>query len=281
MSVSIYKKVSHSLLVSKRALIGWLIILSVVFTAIFAPFISPFDPMEQKIEHRLKPPGWKEGSAYHILGTDQLGRDIASRIIYGTRITLAVGIFALFIGAILGVTIGLVSGYVGGKTDSFFMRLADIQLALPYILLIIAIVAVLGQSTRNIIIILGVTTWVDYARIIRSEVLSLREREFIMAAKALGVSNLRIIFSHLLPNVGPSCIVMATLEIGRIMLSEAGISFLGLGVPPPTVTWGGMLADGRTYIFTSWWLATFPGLALMSTVLGVFMVGDWFRDFLR
>lgn len=280
MPVSIVKKVSHSLWENKRGLLGWFIIVSVVIMASFSPMVAPHDPLEQDVKLRLKPPGWREGDHAYWLGTDQLGRDIASRIIYGARISLFVSITALFVGAVFGITIGLVSGYYRGKLDILFMRLADIQLALPFILLIIAIVGVLGPSIQNIIVVLGVTSWVVYARIVRSEVLSLREMEFITSAKALGSSDFKIIFTHLFPNVGSSCIVLATLEIARMILMESALSFLGLGVQPPTPSWGGMLADGRSYLLTAWWLATFPGLVLMFTILGVNLVGDWLRDFL-
>lgn len=280
MAVSTFEKVRHSLWENKRALIGCLIVLSVVIMAIFAPIISPFDPLSQDLNLRLKPSGWKEGNDTYWLGTDHLGRDVLSRIIYGSRISLVVSISALSIGATLGIMIGLVSGYFRGKIDTIFMRLADIQLAFPFILLIIAVVGILGPSMVNIIVVLGIASWVIYARIVRSEVLSLREREFITAARALGCSNFKIIFSHLLPNVGASCIIIGTLEIARMILMESALSFLGLGVQPPTPSWGGMLADGREYLFTSWWLATFPGMAIMLTVLGINVVGDWIRDFI-
>lgn len=279
MAISTSEKVFRSLRENKRGFIGCFIILSVVVVAITAPFISPFDPLKQNLELRLKPPGWQEVSGTHWLGTDHLGRDIASRIIYGSRISLIISLSAVFIATILGITIGLITGYFRGRIDNIFMRLADIQLAFPFILLIIAVVAVLGPNMRNIILVLGITGWVVYARIVRSEALSLREREFITAAKALGCSNFRIIFSHFLPNVAPSCIVIATLEIARMILVESGLSFLGLGIQPPTPCWGGALADGRIYLFTSWWLAAFPGMALMLTILGVNLTGDWIRDF--
>lgn len=280
MAVSLFDKVSHSLWENKRGLIGCVIVLCVVFIAIFAPLISPLDPLAQDLSLRLKPPGWHEGNATYWLGTDQLGRDIASRIIYGSRISLVVSLSAVLVGAILGISVGLVSGYFRGTIDAVIMRLADIQLAFPFILLIIAVVAVLGPSLINIVAVLGITGWVVYARIVRSEVLSLREREFITAAKALGCTNFKIIATHLFPNVGASCIVIATLEIARMILIESALSFLGLGVQPPTPSWGGMLADGRVYLYTSWWLPTFPGLVLMVTILGVNLVGDWLRDFL-
>ncbi len=280
MAVSTSKKVFHSLKESKRGLAGCLIVLSVMVIALAAPLVSPFDPLKQDLALRLKPPGWRGADGTHLLGTDHLGRDIASRIIYGSRVSLIISFSAVSIAAFLGITIGLITGYFRGRVDTIFMRLADIQLACPFILLMIAIIAVLGPSMRNIILTLGVTGWVVYARIVRSEVLSLREREFITAARALGCNNFKIIFSHLLPNVGASCIVVATLEIARMVLIESGLSFLGLGIQPPTPCWGGALADGRVYLFTAWWLATFPGIALMLTILGVNLTGDWLRDFL-
>jgi peptide/nickel transport system permease protein len=280
MPITRSQKVFYSLRQNKRALIGSLIVLSVIIMAIAAPLISPMSPLTQDLKLRMKPPGWHEGNRTYWLGTDHLGRDIASRIIYGSRISLIISLFAVLIAGTLGITVGLVTGYYRGTVDMIFMRLADIQLAFPFILLIIAVIAVLGPNMKNIIVVLGITGWVVYARIVRSEVLSLREREFVTAAKALGCSNFKILFTHLLPNVGASCIVIATLEIARMILIESGLSFLGLGIQPPTPSWGGMLADGRVYLFTSWWLATFPGLALMLTVLGVNLTGDWLRDFL-
>jgi peptide/nickel transport system permease protein len=279
MAVSRTQKVFYSLRESKRGLIGCLIVLAVLVTAIAAPWISPFDPLKQDLKIRLKPPGFQSAQGIHWFGTDHLGRDIASRIIYGSRVSLQISLMAVSIAASLGIIIGLMTGYFRGGLDSVFMRLADIQLAFPFILLIIAVVSVLGPSMENIIIVLGITGWVVFARIVRSEVLSLREREFITASKAVGSGNFKILFLHLLPNVAASCIVIATLEIARMIMVEAGLSFLGLGIPPPTPCWGGALADGRTYLFTSWWLATFPGLALMLTILGVNMMGDWLRDF--
>jgi len=279
MAVTRTKKVFHSLRESKRGFIGCLIVLTVLVIALTAPWISPFDPLKQDLKIRLKAPGFQSAEGIHWFGTDHLGRDIASRIIYGSRVSLQISLMAVSIAATLGIIIGLMTGYFRGSLDSIFMRLADIQLAFPFILLIIAVVSVVGPSMENIIIVLGITGWVVFARIVRSEVLSLREREFITASKALGSGNGKIIFLHLLPNVAASCIVLATLEIARVIMVEAGLSFLGLGIPPPTPCWGGALADGRTYLFTSWWLATFPGISLMLTILGVNMMGDWLRDF--
>jgi peptide/nickel transport system permease protein len=191
-----------------------------------------------------------------------------------------VSVSAVVLSAVLGTLIGLFSGFYGGKVDSFFMRIADVQLAFPFILLAIAIIAVLGPDLQNIIITMAITGWVIYARVVRAEALSLREKEFILSVKALGGSNGRIIFKHLLPNVIPPIIVIVTLEMARMIIMEAALSFLGLGIQPPTPTWGGMLADGRVYLATSWWLATFPGLVIMVVVLGINLLGNWLRDML-
>ena len=271
----------RKLLENKGAVFGLIMVLSVIISAIFAPVLSPHDPILQDVEKRLFPPIGQTGADPHyLLGTDHLGRDIVSRLIYGARISLVVSISAVAFSAALGTVIGLFSGFYGGKVDSIFMRLADVQLAFPFILLAIAIIAVLGPNLQNIIIVMGITGWVIYARVVRAEVLSLREKEFITSVRALGGSNGRIIFNHLLPNVIPPIIVIITLEMARMIIMEAALSFLGLGIQPPTPTWGGMLADGRVYLVTSWWLATFPGLVIMLVVLGINLLGNWLRDIL-
>jgi len=276
-----WRKILRKLFENKGAVFGLIMVLGVIFCAIFSPLISPHDPIAQDVEKRLIPPMWQEGAdPQYLLGTDHLGRDIVSRLIYGARISIVVSVSAVALSAILGTLIGLFSGFYGGKVDSFFMRIADVQLAFPFILLAIAIIAVLGPSLENIIIVMGITGWVIYARVVRAEVLSLREKEFIMSVRALGGSNGRIIFKHLLPNVIPPIIVIITLEMARMIIMEAALSFLGLGIQPPTPTWGGMLADGRVYLATSWWLATFPGLVIMLVVLGINLLGNWLRDML-
>jgi peptide/nickel transport system permease protein len=276
-----WRKLLRKLLENKGAVFGLIMVLSVIISAIFAPVLSPHDPILQDVEKRLFPPIGQTGAdSNYLLGTDHLGRDIVSRLIYGARISLVVSISAVAFSAALGTVIGLFSGFYGGKVDSIFMRLADVQLAFPFILLAIAIIAVLGPSLQNIIIVMGITGWVIYARVVRAEVLSLREKEFITSVKALGGSNGRIIFNHLLPNVIPPIIVIITLEMARMIIMEAALSFLGLGIQPPTPTWGGMLADGRVYLVTSWWLATFPGLVIMLVVLGINLLGNWLRDML-
>ena len=263
----------------RTALFGLAVVAVVILCAVGAPLVTVFDPIEQDINQRLKEPGWRNAAGQaHVLGTDHLGRDILARIIYGSRVALVVGLSAVLISGVLGMAIGLVSGYFGGKVDDFFMRLADIQLAFPFILLAIAVIGVLGPSLRNIIVVIGVSSWVVYARVVRGEVLSIREREFVQAAIALGSRDGRVVLRHVLPNAFTPWLVVATLDMARVIVIETALSFLGLGVQPPTPTWGGMLADGRVYLSTAWWLATFPGLAILVTVLGINLLGDGLRD---
>jgi peptide/nickel transport system permease protein len=263
----------------RTAIFGLAVVAVVVLAAVGAPLLTAFDPIDQDINQRLKEPGWRNAAGQaHFLGTDHLGRDILTRIIYGSRVALVVGLSAVLISGVLGMAIGLVAGYFGGKVDDFFMRLADIQLAFPFILLAIAVIGVLGPSLRNIIIVIGVSSWVVYARVVRGEVLSIREREFVQAAIALGSRDGRILLRHVLPNAFTPWLVVATLDMARVIVIESALSFLALGVQPPTPTWGGMLADGRVYLSTAWWLATFPGLAILVTVLGINLLGDGLRD---
>jgi peptide/nickel transport system permease protein len=263
----------------RTALFGLGVVVIVLLAAVFAPWLTPFDPLEQDINQRLKEPGWRSAAGpVHPLGTDHLGRDILARVIFGARIALVVGLSAVLISGVLGMVIGLNAGYFGGKVDDFFMRLADIQLAFPFILLAIAVIGVLGANLRNIIIVIGVSSWVVYARVVRGEVLSIRERDFVQAAIALGSRDGRILLRHVLPNAFTPWLVVATLDMARVIVIESALSFLGLGVQPPTPTWGGMLADGRVYLSTAWWLATFPGLAILITVLGINLLGDGLRD---
>jgi peptide/nickel transport system permease protein len=250
-----------------------------VLTAATAPWLAALDPIEQDIGNRLKPPGWRdEAGLLRPLGTDHLGRDLLARTIFGARPALMVGVAAVMISGILGMAAGLLSGYFGGRTDDVLMRLGDVQLAFPFILLAIAVIGVLGPSLPVIIVVIGVSSWVIYARVVRGAVLSLREREFVQAAHALGSRDGRILAHHILPNVFSPWLVVATLDMARVIVIESALSFLGLGVQPPTPTWGGMLADGRVYLTTAWWLATFPGLAILLTVLGINLFGDGLRD---
>ena len=250
------------------------ILLMLVILAVFAKLISPYDPAEQNISFRLLPPQ-SEG---HILGTDYLGRDILSQLIFGTRVSLFIGLSGTVFGLIFGTALGLIAGFYGEKADTVIMRLGDIQLAFPFTLLAISLMGVLGPGIKNIIIVALVTGWVKYARVIRAEVLSTKEQEYVQAGRALGFSDSRLLFSHILPNsIGPG-LVVASLETGRIILLEAGLTFLGLGVPNSIPTWGTMLSEGRTYMLTAPWLAIFPGLAITLTVLAVNMLGDWLRN---
>ena len=266
---------------SPLAIFGIVVIVVMAFIAIFAPVLTKYDPTSVELAVRLKPPmPFKGSTSEHILGTDALGRDIAARLANGARVSLLVGIVAVFISGVLGVSLGLVTGYFGGWFDDVLMRLADVQLAFPFILLMLAVLAVIGPGLWNLILVLGVTGWVTYARVVRGQVFSLREKEYIIAARSIGSSSLRIIFLHIMPNVLGPVIVIASFAVASTIVAEASLSFLGLGVKPTTPTWGMMLSDGREYIRTAWWLTTLPGLALAITVLGINLLGDWLRDVL-
>jgi len=265
---------------SRRAIFGSLFLLTIALAAVFAEAISPANPEVIDMSHRLSPPAGGGASGKFLLGGDQLGRDMLSRIIYGARISLTVGVTAVLLSGTLGVLLGLLAGYYRGRTDETIMRLADIQLAIPTILLAIALVGVLGPSLRNLILVLGVTGWVIYARTIRGVVLSLREQQFVEAARALGSGDGRTLFRYIMPNVWTPAIVVASQQMGFMIIMESALSFLGLGVPPPTPTWGGMIADGRGYLATAWHVTTFPGVVLMATVLAVNFFGDGLRDVL-
>jgi peptide/nickel transport system permease protein len=261
------------------AIVAGTVLALVGLTALGAPWIAPHDPQNQVLERRLLPPAWQaRGTWAFPLGCDHLGRDILSRLIYGSRVSLLVGLTAVAISGLLGVSLGLMAGYYGGRLDTVVMRLVDVQLAFPFILLAITVVAVLGAGFRNVIIVLGVAGWMVYARLVRGEVLALREREFIAAAHALGVPTHTIIPRHILPNVLTPVIVVGTFSVATNIITEASLSFLGLGVEPSIPTWGAMLSDGRAYMGRAWWLTTLPGLAILVTVLAINLLGDWLRD---
>lgn len=272
----------RSLLRARLATAGVVILLIVTVAAVAAPALSPHNPRQGELIDSKLPPAWSGGGNWNYpLGTDTLGRDILSRVVYGARISLMVGFTAVVIAGAIGVTAGLFSGYYKGWLDNVLMRLADIQLAVPFILFALAILAVLGPGLKNLILVLGVTGWVTYARVVRAQVLSYREKEFVEAVRAIGASDARIMFRHILPNTVASLIVIASFAVAATILAEAALSFLGLGVPPATPTWGGMVADGREQILTNrWWMYVFPGLAIMLTVLAINAVGDWLRDYL-
>lgn len=265
---------------SPGAVIGASLLLMVIFTALLGAWLSPMSPTMVRVENRLLPPLTQRDGAIYWLGTDPLGRDILSRLVVGARISLLIGFTAVIIGGTLGTFLGLVSGYAGGWVDRVIMRIGDMQLAFPFILLALAILAVVGPGLRNIIVVLGLSSWVTYARVMRAETLSLKEREFVLAARSMGARLPRIFLVHLLPNVVGTVIVIATFSVASTILTEAGLSFLGLGVGGDTPTWGAMLSDAREYMTEAWWLTTFPGLAILVTVLGANLVGDWLRDYL-
>jgi peptide/nickel transport system permease protein len=260
------------------ALVGGVLVLMAVLFALASPWLAPFDPNAGSLTERLAAPSFTGEAAGHILGADAVGRDLLSRIIYGARISLFVGIASVALSAVIGVTVGLVAGYFGGWVDDVLMRIADIKLAFPFILLAILVMAIFGTGLGKLILVLGVTGWVGFGRIVRGQVLTIKELEYVQAARSIGATHFRILGKHILPNVMSPIIVLSTLSIATNILLEAGLTFLGLGVDPSIPSWGGMLADGRIYISTAWWVATFPGVAIMLTVLGFNLLGDWLRD---
>lgn len=275
------KRLGKRLLRSKTGMIGLVIVVGVVLMAILAPFLTDHDPAKTDVINRLIPPFWLEGgNTEFLLGTDNLGRDILSRIIYGSRISLLIGVSAVLLAGAIGMALGLIAGYYGKFWDFIIMRTVDSLLAIPNILFMLIILAVMGPSLITLILVLGGTSWVVYARMVRSETLSIKERDYVRSAKAIGAKDFRIIMKYILPNVISSFIVIATLNVATTIILEASLSFLGLGIQPPDVSWGLMLSDGREYIATSWWVATFPGVAITVTVLGVIFLGDWLRDVL-
>ncbi|MFC2949007.1 nickel transporter permease [Virgibacillus sediminis] len=268
-----WKIVFNKLKKNKASMVGGFLILLFIIIAIVGPYFTPYSPNTQDVVNKLAPP-----SAENWFGTDHFGRDIFSRIIHGMSITLYVGFFSVFLGATLGVLIGVVSGYYGGRTDTILMRIMDVLLAFPGILLALAIVSVLGGNLFNVILAVAISSVPVFARIVRGSTLSVKKLEYIDAMKALGASDTRIIFKHILPNVSSPIIVQATLSIATAILSASGLSFLGLGAQPPTPEWGAMLSDGRNYLFNAPHVATFPGLAIVAVVLAFNILGDGLRD---
>ena len=257
------------------------VLLLIVASAVFAPWISPHDPLAVNIRHRLGPPAWMEGgTAEHLLGTDPVGRDLLSRMIYGGRVSLVVGVGAVIIAATIGVLLGLGAGYFGGRADWIIMAFVNVMLTFPFVLLALAVISVLGPNLVNMIIVLGVAGWPIYARVIRAETLALREREFVLAGRALGMSHLRLVFRQIVPNLVSVIVVIATLQVAQVIILESFLSFLGLGIQPPTPAWGNMLGEGRVYMLNSWWIATFPGLAIFLTTLVINLMGNALRDWL-
>jgi len=261
------------------ALAGALILLVVVVAAIGAPWIAPHDPAKQSLVRRFLPPAWSAGgSPTYLLGTDQVGRDILSRMIHGARISLTVGVAAVVVSLLVGVGLGLISGFVGGRIDTVIMTVVDVTLSFPQFLLALAFVAALGPSLTTVIVVLGLTGWERYTRVVRAEVLALREKDFIEAARAMGVGRTRTLLRHVLPNTFSSIIVLSTLQVAQAILAEAALSFLGVGTGGTYPTWGQMISLGRNFVTVAWWLPTFPGFAILMTVLAINLVGDRLRD---
>jgi len=275
------QRVFRTLLLSKTAVFGALMLGLFVLIAIFAPVLAPHDPDQQDLERRLAPPlglGMEGASFEHPLGNDNLGRDILSRLIVGSRVSLMVGVSVVVMASLAGSAVGAMAGYYRGKFDNAAMRLVDVWMAFPSLLLAIAFAAALGSGVFNLVLALALASWVVYSRVVRADVLVLREQEFILAAQAIGATETRIITRHIIPNVLPSILVIATLQMGTIIIAEASLSFLGIGVQTSVPTWGGMLADGREFMRQSWWMATFPGIAISIVVLSVNLLGDGLRD---
>ena len=260
---------------SRAAVFGLAVVGTVVVVAVFAPLLAPHDFSDQQLPKVLLPPFWQpRADPAYPLGTDHLGRDLLSRIIFGARTSLLVGGGGVLIAGTLGISLGLLAGYFGQAVDDMIMRLVDVQLSFPPIFLVIAIMAVIGQSLLNVVLVLGLVTWVQYARVVRGATLSVKEKDFVEGARAAGAGHARILVRHILPNILPPVVVMATVNVSTLILAEAALSFLGLGVQPPTPAWGTMLAEGREVFRSAWWTAVFPGLAIVITVLGVNLLGD-------
>ncbi len=278
-SLRLWKETFQALARSPGAVIGGILFIVIISVSLFFPLFYSRDPLSQELLARLMPPFWQEGgSLYYPLGTDNLGRDVLVRILYGSRVSLLVGFAAVSFACCSGILLGLISGYYGGRTDNVIMRLADVFMAYPFMLLTISVIAVLGNSIFNLILVLGLSDWVTYARTIRGSVLSIKKKEFVLASLSLGTPHLLILLRHIFPNVLSPILVLATVRVANIIIWESGLSFLGMGVPPPMPTWGRMLAEGRVYIADAWWLVTLPGLAIMLTILSINLLGDGLRD---
>lgn len=260
---------------------GAAFVLLLVLAAVAAPWLAPEDPIRQSLRGRLSAPTFSDADGKaHLLGTDHLGRDVFSRVVYGARVSLLVGFAAVIVGGLVGATLGLLAGFRGGWTDSLIMTLADAQLAFPFILLALAVVAAIGPGLLNVILILGIAGWATFARVVRAQVLSIKQREYVEAVRAIGAPQPTIVLRHVVPNVLTPVIVLATATVANNIVVEASLTFLGLGVQPTIPSWGSMLADARDYLAVAWWMGIFPGVSLMLTVLAINLLGDWLRDYL-
>ena len=266
---------------NSRVVFGVVVLVTMILLAVGAEQIAPFPPNQQAPRIRNQPPFFSDpDTGFHLFGTDALGRDVFSRMLFGARISLLVGTSAVVVSLLIGVPLGLISGFVGGRVDSVIMRLVDVQLSIPFFLLAVTVAALLGPGVRNVILLLGISSWVGFARIVRAQVISLRELPFIESAQSVGVRPAGIMLHHVLPNAWTPILVLASQQVGSMIVAESSLTFLGVGVPPDTATWGGMIASGRNYIESAWWISTIPGLALTITVVAVYFLGDGLRDVL-
>jgi peptide/nickel transport system permease protein len=278
--VRVFGGVVKELWGDKAGALGAILVLIIVVAAVLAPLIAPHDPTAQSLRGRLDPPFWyPDGTTEHLLGTDNLGRDVLSRIIYGARTSISIGAFVVLTAGTFGITMGLLAGYNGGRIDNIIMRIVDTQLAFPGLLLALIIITVLGASFTLLVIILAIDGWMVYARMTRGVVLSAREKPYVEAAEIVGCRPRRIIFRHILPNLLSPLVTLAILEFARVVIAEAALSFIGLGIQPPQISWGLDVTSGRNYVFNAWWLVTFPGIAIALTVLGLNLVASWLRIF--
>lgn len=272
------KEILNELIHDRAALFGVFVLGSLLFISIFGNFLTPHDPTSQDLVARLAPPAWMAGGDWsHPLGTDHIGRDILSRLIIGTRATMLVGVAVVLFSGTVGVTLGLLAGYLGGRWDSIIMRAVDTQVAFPGLLLALTILTVVGPSITTVVLVLAINGWMVYARMTRGVVLSIREQPYVEAARIVGAPSRRIMAKHILPNLAAPLFTLTILELARIILAEAALSFLGYGVQPPDSSWGLMVGQGRAYMFTAWWLVTIPGLAITFTVLGINLLASWLR----
>ena len=272
-----FRRLGHA----KTGIVGLAMVSLMLAMALFAPLISPRDPLEQDLQARLRPPFWEKKTDPNFkMGTDQVGRDMLSRTIYGSRISLSVGFLTMTFSALVGITLGILAGYYRGVADSIISNCVNIMMSFPYILLAISVMAAAGPGYINLVLVLSFTGWPVYTRLVRAEVIELKSRDFVTAARALGGRNSGVILKHILPNLASSIIVLATFELARMIIRESFLSFLGLGIPPPNASWGGMLAEGRSYMLNLWWLAAIPGSAIFFTTLGINLMGDGLRDWL-
>lgn len=278
---TMFKKALRSLGKSPTGILGLSLVIFIILIAILAPFLETHDPNSTDLKAILTPPAWcDEGSSSHLLGTDYIGRDIFSQILQGSRISILVGLLSVAFAGSIGIVVGLMAGYFGGVVDSIIMRIVDAFRTIPTILMNLVIAMVMGPGIFTVVFAIGVTTWTIYARIIRGEVLSIRQREYVLSARAVGARNGRIIFTDVMPNVMSTFIVTCTSNIAQAIITESSLSFLGLGITSPDITWGSILSAGRDYVASAWWISAFPGIAICLTCLGIMFFGDWLRDFL-